>query len=112
MRSGIMNGTLDDGLPSASITRPNGCFSVSVKVRSLTTSSEASSRITSVPDTSFAPQRLIDATQSAAVTGAPSCHFRPWRSVNVYVFLSGESVYVSIICGLTWPLESTENSVS
>ena len=83
-----------------------------MKVRSLTTSSDSSSRISSVPDTSFAPQRLIDATQSAAVTGAPSCHFSPSRSVNVYFFLSGDSVQVSIICGLTWPLESTANRVS
>ena len=35
------------------------------------------------PIASFAPQRLIDATQSSAVTGAPSCHSRPSRSVSV-----------------------------
>ena len=32
--------------------------------------------------TSRAPQRLIEAMQSAAVTGAPSCHSRPSRKVN------------------------------
>ena len=35
------------------------------------------------PVASFAPQRLIDATQSSAVTGAPSCHRSPSRSVIV-----------------------------
>jgi hypothetical protein len=35
------------------------------------------------PIASFAPQRLIEATQSSAVTGAPSCHSSPSRSVIV-----------------------------
>jgi peptide/nickel transport system substrate-binding protein len=29
------------------------------------------------------PQRCNDATQSSAVTGAPSCHLRPSRNVNL-----------------------------
>ena len=35
-RSGIMNGTFDEGLPSDCSTRPYGSFSVSVKVLSFT----------------------------------------------------------------------------
>ena len=44
------------------------------------------------PIESLAPQRLIEATQSSAVTGLPSCHSRPSRRVKVQVSLSGETV--------------------
>ena len=48
---------------------------------------------------SRAPQRLIDAMQSSAVTGAPSCHSRPSRSVKVQVSLSALISWRSTICG-------------
>ena len=35
------------------------------------------------PMPSALPQRFSDATQSSAVTGAPSCHFNPSRRVKV-----------------------------
>ena len=61
---------------------------------------------------SRADQRLSEATQSSAVTGAPSCHSRPSRSVKVQVSLSSLTVQVSTICGLTCRLRSSANSVS
>ena len=64
------------------------------------------------PIESLAPQRLIEATQSSAVTGLPSCHSRPSRSVKVQVSLSGETSHLSTICGLTSSFSSRANSVS
>ena len=64
------------------------------------------------PIESLAPQRLIEATQSSAVTGLPSCHSSPSRKVKVQVSLSGETSHLSTICGLTSNLSSRANSVS
>ena len=64
------------------------------------------------PIESLAPQRLIEATQSSAVTGLPSCHSRPSRSVKVQVSLSGETSHLSTICGLICCCASSANSVS
>ena len=64
------------------------------------------------PIESLAPQRLIEATQSSAVTGLPSCHSSPSRKVKVQVSLSGETSHLSTICGLTSSLSSRANSVS
>ncbi len=64
------------------------------------------------PIESLAPQRLIEAMQSSAVTGLPSCHSRPSRRVKVQVSLSGETSHLSTICGLTWSFSSSANSVS
>ena len=61
---------------------------------------------------SRAPQRRIEATQSAAVTGAPSCHASPSRSRNVQVIPSSDTSQVSTICGCTLNPASTANSVS
>ncbi len=82
-RSGIMNGTFDEGLPSDCSTRPYGSFSVSVKVLSFTAFMSPTRAISDWPIESLAPQRLIEAMQSAAVTGLPSCHSRPSRRVKV-----------------------------
>ena len=111
-RLGIMNGTFDDGLPSAVSTRPVGAFSTILNVFASTTGMSLTNDIIFCPVASLAPQRLIDATQSSAVTGVPSCHSSPSRSVIVQVSLSADSSYLSIICGLIWPLASVANSVS
>ncbi|MEY9474573.1 hypothetical protein ABH992_006972 [Bradyrhizobium yuanmingense] len=83
MRSGIMKATGLTGLPSASMTSPDGSFSVSTKVFASTGSSEAVIAKMRRPSALRVPQRRSEATQSADVTGWPSCHFRPSRSVNV-----------------------------
>jgi hypothetical protein len=64
------------------------------------------------PMPSRALQRCSEAMQSSAVTGAPSCHSSPSRSVNVQVSLSGLTFHVSTICGWTCRLRSSANSVS
>ena len=65
-----------------------------------------------LPTASLAAQRLSEATQSSAVTGAPSCHFRPSRRVNEYFIASLLTVYLSTICGWSFRLPSSANSVS
>ena len=107
-----MNGTLDDGLPSAVSTRPVGALSTIRNVFASTTGMSFTNDIIFCPIASLAPQRLIDATQSSAVTGAPSCQSKPSRNVIVHVSLSADRSYLSIICGLIWPLASVANSVS
>ena len=64
------------------------------------------------PVESLAAHRLIEATQSSAVTGGPSCQKSPSRSVNVCVSLSSETSYLPTICGLISPFSSVANSVS
>ena len=73
---------------------------------------ESTNDITFWPSESLAAQRLIEATQSSAVTGLPSCHSRPSRRVKVQVSLSAETSYLSTICGCGLRSASTENSVS
>jgi hypothetical protein len=68
-RSGIMKATGLTGLPSASITRPEGSFSVSTKVLASLGSSEAVTAKIRRPSALRCPQRRSDATQSAEVTG-------------------------------------------
>jgi hypothetical protein len=48
----------------------------------------------------------MEATQSSDVTGLPSCHRRPSRSVIVYVSLSALTSVLSTICGLISPFAS------
>ncbi len=93
----MMNGTLLDGLASASSTIPNGDFSSSTKVfRSVAWSLPvAASSIR--PSASRLPQRRSDATQSSAVTGWPSWNWRPSRSVNDHFIRSRLTVYLSTI---------------
>jgi hypothetical protein len=112
MRSGIMNGTFDDNLPSALSISGNGVFKWIVKV------SSPSAVIVSVASSSFwpngsrLPHRSIEATQSAARTGVPSCHLRPGRSVKLQASLSSLTFQVSTIWGCGLKSLSTENSVS
>src|SRR5215831_5331713 len=82
-RLGIMNGAADDGLPRPRSTSPVGEFKLMRKVLGSTTVKSLTKDIIFCPSASFAPQRLIDATQSSDVTGVPSCHNSPSRSVNV-----------------------------
>jgi hypothetical protein len=111
-RLGIMNGTFDDGLPSESSTRPYGSLSAMVKVLSFTAFISATNSIIFWPIASRAAQRLIEATQSSAVTGLPSCHSSPSRRVKVHSFLSADTSCLSTICGFTTLFSSLENSVS
>ena len=111
-RAGMMKDGLADGLPSASSTRPNG---VSSSITNVFLSVDAildSEAIRSRPIASLAPQRLIDATQSSAVTGWPSWNLRPSRSVNEYFIASLLTVYLSTICGWSLRLPSSANRVS
>jgi hypothetical protein len=108
----MMNGTLLDGLPSASSTRPNGSFRSSAKLfRSVAFSVPVAASM-SLPSESFLPHRSSEATQSSGVTGVPSWKRSPSRRVNVYFSASRLTVYVSTICGLIWRFASVANSVS
>ena len=111
-RLGIMNGTFELGLPSADSTRPVGSLRTMRNVFGLTTTRSPTKVMSFCPIESFAAQRLIEATQSSAVTGAPSCQRRPSRRVSVYVSLSALTSYLSTICGRISPLASVANSVS
>ncbi len=68
--------------------------------------------ISAWPKESRAPQRLIEAMQSSEVTGVPSLHSSPSRSVMVQVSLSSETVYFSAICGWTLRSASVANRTS
>src|SRR5207245_6607262 len=62
-RAGMMNGTLLDGLPSASSTGPNGSFRSSVNVFLSDAASLPVAASSSLPSESFCPQRCRDTTQ-------------------------------------------------
>ena len=82
-RLGIMNGAADDGLPSAPTINPVGDVRLMRKVLESMIAKSLTKLIIFWPIASLAPQRWIDATQSSAVTGVPSCHSNPSRSVSV-----------------------------
>ncbi len=82
-RRGIMNGVADDGLPSPPSTSPVGAPSTIRNVRASTAWYSLTKVASFWPTASFAAQRLIEAMQSSAVTGAPSCQTSPSRSVIV-----------------------------
>ena len=109
---GIMNGTFEEGLPSESSTRPYGSFSTIWKVLASTALNSLTKSMSFRPMASRLPQRWIEAMQSSEVTGLPSCHSSPSRRVKVHTVLSGETSYLSTICGLTALLSSDANSVS
>ena len=83
MRSGMMNGTFDDGFASASSVSGNGFLSLSVKVLSLTAFHDSVASASFWPSASRFAQRSIDAMQSAERTGWPSWNLSPSRSVKV-----------------------------
>ena len=83
MRLGIMKGTLTSGLPRAGNTSPLGSLSCSSKVFGSRAVMEATIAISFWPTASREAQRWIEAMQSSAVTGRPSCHVNPSRRVKV-----------------------------
>ena len=101
MRSGMMNGTFDDGFASASSTSGNGFLSLSVNVLSSMAFHDSVDSAIFCPSASRFDHRSIDAMQSAERTGAPSWNLSPSRSVNVYVNRSLLISYFSTICGCT-----------
>ena len=111
-RFGIMKGTFEDGLPRPKVNSPVGSFSLTTKVFASCADIVSMKVISFCPSASRAPQRLIEAMQSSAVTGWPSCQTRPSRSVKVKVFLSALSSNFSTICGLISPFSSMAKSVS
>src|SRR5215475_14786628 len=90
-RFGIMKGTLEEGLPSPNSTRPVGDVSFMMKVLGPFASKPSTNVISFWPVESLAAQRLMEATQSSAVTGCPSCQRRPSRRVKVCDSLSAET---------------------
>src|SRR5215813_13808709 len=80
---GIMKGTFELGLPRAWRTRPVGSLRMIWKVLGLTLAKSFTNDIIFWPMESLAPQRLMEATQSSEVTGAPSCQRSPSRRVSV-----------------------------
>ena len=83
IRSGMMNGTFDDGLASASSVSGNGFFSFSRKVLSLTAVHASVASASFWPSASRLLQRSIEAMQSADLTTCPSWNLSPSRNVNV-----------------------------
>src|SRR5262252_3701490 len=81
MRSGMMNGTFDDGFASASRTRGNDFLSLSVNVLSLTAVHASVDSAIFWPSASRFDHRSMEAMQSADRTGDPSWNLRPSRSV-------------------------------
>jgi len=108
----MMNGTLLDGLARASSTMPNGDFSSSTKVFASVAWSLPVAASSIRPSASRLPQRSSEATQSSAVTGAPSWNWRPLRSVNDHFIRSRLTVDLSTICGRGCRVTSLANSVS
>ena len=111
-RAGMMNGTLLDGLPSASSTAPNGSFRSSVNVFLSDAASLPVAASSSLPSESFWPHRCSDATQSSAVTGWPSWNLSPSRSVNDHFMWSRLTRVLVHHLRLDRRLASLANSVS
>ena len=111
-RLGIMKGTLDEGLPSAVSTSPVTSLRTMRKVFWSTTVMSLTKDMSFCPSVSLTAQRLMEATQSSAVTGLPSCQRSPSRSVMVWVSLSPLMSYLPTICGWISPLASVAKSVS
>ena len=107
-----MNGTTTDGLPIDSITWPNFSLSTIWKVRGSTALYSCSTSVSFWPIESRTAQRFSEAMQSSDVTGVPSCHSRPSRSLKVQTSPSSLVVQLSTICGLMANLSSMANSVS
>jgi hypothetical protein len=80
MRSGMMKHCEELLLPSAAGRSANGFLSLILNLRSSTTSNVSTNFIISWPKPSRAPQRLIEAMQSAERTGSLSWNFSPSRN--------------------------------
>ena len=111
-RLGMMKGTFDDGLPSASRTKPQASPRKMRKVSGCGVSMRCTKVISAEPIASRLPQRCSEAITSSPVTGLPSWNSRPLRSLNVHRRLSSLTLQVSTICGLIFAFSSVPNSVS
>ena len=112
MRAGIIAGTGAFGLPSTCSISGKGFFRVMVMVLAPFAAISAPAASSIRPRLSRGAQRLSDATQSAAVTGAPSWKRSPSRSANRQVSPSAETSCASTICGWIAPASSWANRVS
>ena len=83
MRSGMINGTLEEGFPRASKTKANGFFSLRTKVLSFVAAQESVDSANFCPSPSRLDQRSMEAMTSADRTGVPSWNMSPLRRVNV-----------------------------
>ena len=72
IRAGMMNSTLEDGLPSASSITPKGCLSLITKVLASGVAYESVLLASTPPKLSRLAQRLMEATTSSLVTLLPS----------------------------------------
>jgi hypothetical protein len=111
-RLGMMKGTLEEGLPSASSTKPQASRRKMRNVFASGASMRSTKLISFWPIASRLPQRAIEAATSSPVTGLPSWNSRPSRSVKVHRRWSGLTVHLSTICGCTRLFSSVPNSVS
>ncbi|CPK97143.1 Uncharacterised protein [Bordetella pertussis] len=82
MRLGMMKAGSELALLRPSMTAPKGCSSTISNVLSSLAVISLAAAIMRKPVRSRCAQRLIDATQSAAVTGLPSWNFSPSRKVK------------------------------
>ena len=108
----MTNSGTDADLASVFSTRPNGSLSTIWNVRSSTAPIDCVTLASRPPCTSLSVKRLIEGSTSAVVTGEPSVHFRPSRSLKVQVSLSSLTVQLSTICGCGSSLASKANSWS
>ena len=99
-------------LASTSVTGPNFSLNRICQVSASSAFISATRLIMVEPTDMRAAQRLIDGTTSLAVTGVPSCHLRPGRSLKVQVRPSGLTVWLPTICGPTPPFPSSPYSMS
>ena len=83
MRSGMMKHCEELDLPSAAGSSGNACLSLILKRRSSIASKPSMYFIVSWPKPSRAPQRWIEAMQSAERTGSLSWNFSPSRRPNM-----------------------------
>ncbi len=111
-RLGMMNSGTDADLARAFSIMAKGSLSTMRNVRSSTAVISLVDLPNRPPSASLSVKRLIEGSTSAVVTGWPSCHLRPSRSLKVQVSWSSLTVQLSTICGLTSSLSSNANSVS
>jgi hypothetical protein len=94
MRSGMMNGTLDDGFASASSVRGNGFLSLEREGLVVDGLHDSVTSAIFCPRASRFDHLSIDAMQSAERTGVPSWNLSPSRSVNVGQLILADLVFV------------------
>ncbi|MNC87905.1 hypothetical protein D3C83_36750 [compost metagenome] len=78
-----MKGTLEEGLPSASSTKPQASRRKMRNVSGVGVSMRSTKVISAEPIASRLPQRCSEAITSSGVTGLPSWNSRPFLSLKV-----------------------------